>query len=75
MPTPKEIALREAVIKTAEATVPEDIEHPVRAELVIALASLLAIGVAQERLKREPVEPQEPTATSKPPLRIVGEGD
>lgn len=75
MPTADDVALREAAIKTARAVVPEDIDHPLYSEIVTSLASLIAIGVSQERLRREPVEPMAPTdEPSKPPLRIVREG-
>lgn len=62
--------LREAAIKTAQAAVPSEIEEPLRAELVSTLASLLAIGVVQERRSRGPEPPSSPE-----PLRAVPDAE
>lgn len=68
----RDTALREAAIHTAKRAVPADIDEPLRSELITAFASLLAIGVAQDRMR---VAPAPPVSESGPALRVVSDGD
>jgi hypothetical protein len=71
MPTPQETAIREAALKTADATVPTDIAEPLRSDLVTTFASLLAIGVAQERQ----VQRWQRVEAHRPDLQVLPGGD